>query len=185
MYVLSCHDELLKYIFGVYFFVLKPLRSIHYSLFINTVYIHSPLPDVYDNIWMGSVPSSDAWLWPLQWHHNECDGASKHRSLDCLHIRLFKCRSRKTSKLLVTDLCEGNSSVTGGFPHKGPVRRKMFPFDDVIVNRVFYVKWWRRWLNEQSGFVEVTTGIFRHLERAWGILMHIFQYPSFDSYAAQ
>ena len=40
---------------------------------------------------------------------------------------------RKTSKLRVTGLCEGNSSVTGEFPHKGPVTRKMFSFDDVIM----------------------------------------------------
>ena len=23
--------------------------------------------------------------------------------------------------------------LTGGFPHKGPVRRKIFPFDDIIM----------------------------------------------------
>ena len=30
-------------------------------------------------------------------------------------------------------LC-GNSPVTGGFPAQGPVSRKMFPFDDVIMD---------------------------------------------------
>ena len=30
-------------------------------------------------------------------------------------------------------ICEGNPPVTDGFPHKGQVTRKMFPFDDVIV----------------------------------------------------
>ena len=39
----------------------------------------------------------------------------------------------KTLKLRVTGLCEGNSTVTGESPHEGPVRRKMFPFDDVIM----------------------------------------------------
>ena len=33
---------------------------------------------------------------------------------------------KKTSKLRVTGLCEGNPPVTGGFPHKGPVTRKCF-----------------------------------------------------------
>ena len=42
-------------------------------------------------------------------------------------------RSKKTSKVRVTGLCEGKSPVTGEFPHKGPVTRKMFPFDDVIM----------------------------------------------------
>ena len=38
-----------------------------------------------------------------------------HRHLDCLFNRLFRRRSKETSKLRVTDLCEGNSPVTGGF----------------------------------------------------------------------
>ena len=41
--------------------------------------------------------------------------------------------SKKTSKLRATGLCEGNSPATGEFPHKGPVTRKMSPFDDVII----------------------------------------------------
>ena len=42
---------------------------------------------------------------------------------------------KKTSKLRVTDLCSGNSSVTGEFSEQKPVTRKMFPFDDVIMAR--------------------------------------------------
>ena len=46
-------------------------------------------------------------------------------------------RSNKTSKLSVTDFCEGNSLVTSEFPpHKGPVPRKMFPFDDILMDWV-------------------------------------------------
>ena len=52
----------------------------------------------------------------LQWRNNERDGISIHRRIDCLPKRLFWCRSMKTSKLRVTDLCEGNSPVTGEFP---------------------------------------------------------------------
>ena len=52
----------------------------------------------------------------LQWRHNEQDGVSNHKSHDCLLNRLFKRRSKKTSKLCVTDLCVGNSPVTGEFP---------------------------------------------------------------------
>ena len=51
-----------------------------------------------------------------QWHHNELDGVSNHLRLDCLLNCLFRCRSKKTSKLRVTGLCEGNPPVTGGFP---------------------------------------------------------------------
>ena len=52
----------------------------------------------------------------LQWSHKEHDGLSNHRPHDCLLSRLFMRRSKKTSKLRVTDLCEGNSPVTGEFP---------------------------------------------------------------------
>ena len=52
----------------------------------------------------------------LQWHHNEHDGISNHWHLDHLVNHLFRCRSKKTSKLCVTGLCEGNPPVTGGFP---------------------------------------------------------------------
>ena len=52
----------------------------------------------------------------LQWRHNELDGVSNHQSHDCLLKRLFRRRSKKTSKLCVTILCEGNSPVTGKCP---------------------------------------------------------------------
>ena len=48
----------------------------------------------------------------LHWRHNECDGISNHRRLDCLLNLLFGRRSKKTSKLRVTGICEGNSPVT-------------------------------------------------------------------------
>ena len=47
----------------------------------------------------------------LQWCHNECDGISNHQPHDCLLNRSFRRRSKKTSKLCVTGLCEGNSPV--------------------------------------------------------------------------
>ena len=52
----------------------------------------------------------------LQWRHNERDGVSNHQPHDCLHNRLFSRRSKKTSR----------SNVT-------VVKRKMSPFDDVIM----------------------------------------------------
>ena len=52
----------------------------------------------------------------LQWRHNGCDGISNHQPHDCLLNLLFRCRSKKTSKLRVTGLCAGNSPVTGEFP---------------------------------------------------------------------
>ena len=56
------------------------------------------------------------WLVTLRWRHNERDGVSNHRRLDCLLNRLFRRTSKKTSKLRDTGLCDGNSPVTSEFP---------------------------------------------------------------------
>ena len=48
--------------------------------------------------------------------YDERDGVSNHRRLDGLLNRLFRRRSKKTSKLRVTGLCVGNSPLTGEFP---------------------------------------------------------------------
>ena len=68
-----------------------------------------------------------------QWRHNDHDCASNHQPRGCLLNRLFRRRSKKTSELRVTGLCVGNSPGPVNSPHKGPVTRKMFPFDDVIM----------------------------------------------------
>ena len=54
----------------------------------------------------------------LQWRRNKHDCVSNHRRLYCLFNRLFR------------------SPVNS--PHKGPVTRKMFPFDDVIMSGLYY-----------------------------------------------
>ena len=52
----------------------------------------------------------------LQWRHSEHGGMSHHQRHDCSLNRLFRRRSKKTSKLRVTGLCAENSPVTGEFP---------------------------------------------------------------------
>ena len=49
----------------------------------------------------------------LRWRHNGRDSVSYHQPHDCLLNRLFRRRSKKTSKLRVTGLCVGNPSGTG------------------------------------------------------------------------
>ena len=71
----------------------------------------------------------------LRWRHNDHAGVSNHQPHGCLLNRLFRRKSKKTSKLRVTGHCAGNSPGPVNFPHKWPVTRKMFPFDDVIMNR--------------------------------------------------
>ena len=53
---------------------------------------------------------------PLQWRHNDHDCVSNHQPHGCLLKRLFRHRSKKTSKLRDTGLCVGNSPGTGEFP---------------------------------------------------------------------
>ena len=52
----------------------------------------------------------------LHWRHNDHGGVSNYQPHDCLLNRLFRRRSKKTSKLRVTGLCAGNSPGTGEFP---------------------------------------------------------------------
>ena len=52
----------------------------------------------------------------IQWRNNERDSVSNHQPYDCLLNRLFRHRSKKTSKLRVIGLCAGNSPGTGEFP---------------------------------------------------------------------
>ena len=64
------------------------------------------------------------WLWRKdhkdmvtpQLRHNGHDGVLNHQPHDCLLKRLFRHRSKTTSKLRITGLCEGNSPIIGEFP---------------------------------------------------------------------
>ena len=69
----------------------------------------------------------------LQWRHNERDGVSNQEPHDCLLNRLFRRRSKKTSKLRITGPCEGIYRWPVNSPHAGPVTREMFPFDDITM----------------------------------------------------
>ena len=53
---------------------------------------------------------------PLHWRHNGHDSVSNHQPHDYLLNRLFRRRSKKTSKLPVTGLCAGNSPGPGELP---------------------------------------------------------------------
>ena len=97
-------------------------------------------------IWMfvgnhATVPVSMTLLW----RHNDRDG---------LLNRLFRRRSKKTSKLRVNGLCAGIHWWPVNSPHKGPVTRNMFPFDDVIMEPSLNNMC--KWLPEPIGNCELT-----------------------------
>ena len=62
------------------------------------------------------VVSEACWIHTLRWRHNDHAGVSNHQPHGCLLNRLFRRKSKITSKLRVTGLCVGNSPGTGEFP---------------------------------------------------------------------
>ena len=67
----------------------------------------------------------------LRWRHNGRDVVSNRQPHDCLLNRLFRRRSKKTSKLRGTGLSAGNSPVTGEFPAQRASNQENVPI------------WWR------------------------------------------
>ena len=52
----------------------------------------------------------------LQWRNNGRNSVSSHQPHDCLLNRLFRRKSKKTSKLRIAGLCAANSPGTSEFP---------------------------------------------------------------------
>ena len=118
---------------------------------------------------------------PLHWRHNDHDGVSNHQPHHCLLNRLFRRRSRKTPKLRVTGLCVGNSPGPVNSPHKGPVTRKMFPFDDVIMLSSFSILRYRRW--SESYLTEKTWSDWNKISVFWLSLKFILR-TKYDALAS-
>ena len=72
-------------------------------------------------------------VWALQWRHTGRDGASDHQPHDCLLKRLLKKKHQSSAPLACV---KGIHRWPVNSPHKGPVTRKMFPFDDVIMSNI-------------------------------------------------
>ena len=92
----------------------------------------------------------------LRWRQNGRDSVSNHQPHDCLLNRLFRSRSKKTSKLRVTGLCAGNSPGTGEFP------AQMASYAENVSI------WWRHhvlnlFLCSTTGAVTLTTFPFKYL----------------------
>ena len=90
-------------------------------------------PEAVDFIYPWLVFAFELIIYSLQWCHNAHDDVSNHQPNDCLLTSLFRHWSKKTSKLRVTDLDRGIHRWPVNSPHKWPVTRKMFPFDNVIM----------------------------------------------------
>ena len=68
----------------------------------------------------------------LQWRHNERDGVSNHRRFRCeLFVQAQIKEITKAPRHLA--FVSGIHRWPLNSPHKGPVTRKKFPFDDVFM----------------------------------------------------
>ena len=99
----------------------------------------------------------------LRWRHNERDGVSNHRRQDGLLNRLFRRKSKKTSKLRVSGLCEGNPPVTGEFP-----AQRASSAENVSI-------WWRHHVFMGYGLRTVTLS-------HWKIVQRYVQHQILDYY---
>ena len=70
---------------------------------------------IYLSMMNGHVAVMAESFWALHWRHNEPDGISNHQPRHCLLNCLFRCRSKKTSKLRVTGLWAENLPGTSEF----------------------------------------------------------------------
>ena len=111
----------------------------------------------------------------LQWRHSGHHGVSNHQPHDCLLSRLFRHRSKKTSKLCVTGLCEGNSPGTGDFPAQ------------MASNAENVSIWWRH--HEDEVMVNyllllILSRISNHMpSKMWDEITYLF--PEVSSYTVQ
>ena len=107
--------------------------------------ISNYIPQFTEGCNYSSLPEIPAYA--LRWRHNGHDSVSNHQPHHCLLNRLFRCRSKKTSKLRVTGLCVRKSPGTEESPPpppppKWPVTRIFFPFDDVIMGTKVLIKYY-------------------------------------------
>ena len=89
-----------------------------------------------NRVWLANLHGITWWYNSiLRWRHNERDGVSNHQPHDCLLKCLFRRRSKKTTKLRVTGLCAGNSTVIAEFPAQRATNAENVSIDDVIMIR--------------------------------------------------
>ena len=70
----------------------------------------------------------------LRWRHNGCDSVSNHQPHDCLLNRYSDADQRKHQSSASLAFVRGIHRGPVNSPHEWSVTRKMYPFDDVILN---------------------------------------------------
>ena len=114
-----------------------------------------------------SVLASSGVEISLRWRHNGRHSVSNHQPHDCLLNRLFRRRSKKTTKPQVTGLCAGNSPGTGEFPAQ------------MASNAENVSIWWRHHVSRYSTDHKVGLIFYSHFGYQW--LEYIFVISRFCS----
>ena len=123
-----------RYYTGIALYLIGIIKYLLFSGQIAITFQMIVLSMAFEELIGWASPTTVAMAWvTLRWRHNDHDGVSNYQPNGCLLNHLFRRRSKKTSKIRVTGLWAGNSPGPVNSPHKGPVTRKMFPFDDVIM----------------------------------------------------
>ena len=74
------------------------------------------------------------FLYIITGRHNGHDGVSNHQPYDCFYSTVYSgADQRKHQSSASLTFLRGIHRWPVNFPHKWPVTRKMFPFDDVLV----------------------------------------------------
>ena len=110
-----------------------------------------PLVPAEYSYWWLNMDGSLQPSFTLQWRHNEHDGVSDHQSRDCFTQPFIQAQIKKHQSSASLGFVRGIHRSPVNSPHKGPVTRKMFPFDDVIM---------------YADIIELITGPFPELEAA-------------------
>ena len=92
---------------------------------------------------------------------------------------LFRCRWKKPSKLRVTGLCARNPPGPVNSLHKGPVLRKMFPFDDVTMRNDAGLP------TRRTHLVAVVENIILLSQRKYYIRIYSFWLPGTNDWLGQ
>ena len=122
----------------------------------------------------------------LRWRHNGHDSVSNHQPHDCLLNRLFRRRSKKTSKLRVTGLRVGKSPGTGEFPAQMASNAENVSIwwrhhDNSVTEKLLYIECQlqRHWIEARDIIAEqkdlqwkTICGVFCWSQSPWLFIFH-------------
>ena len=112
-------------------FKFKSSEFVSYNFASEMRYVRTRCPSSNISIRL-KTPSIDQLI-ALQWRHNGRDSVSNHQPHHCLLNDYSDADQRKHQSSASLAFVWGSHRGPVNFPHKWPVMRKMFPFDDVIM----------------------------------------------------